>query len=291
MKDLKGRVALVTGAASGIGLALAEVLGEAGMNLVLVDIDTEGLAARARELGAGRSGILTQVCDVADYPAVRDAVAATLDRFGRLDLICNNAGVGLEGPVGSWTSEGWAWVLNVNLMGVVNGVRAATPALKANPAGGHILNTASIGGITAAAHHGQYAASKFAVVGLSQALRDELAPDGIGVSVLCPGFVKSQIANSARTGPETLRRRQEWLMREGFEGEAKALFDMIARRVATGLDPRRVAEMARDAICDNAFYVLTETEFLPQVERRIGALRKAIDKVAQTTEVGGLGHG
>jgi NAD(P)-dependent dehydrogenase (short-subunit alcohol dehydrogenase family) len=284
MDDLKGSVALITGAASGIGYAIAELLGEAGVSLALADIEVDALKNVEADFRRRDWSVISHVIDVASFPAVEVAVAETFEHFGRFDIICNNAGVGLEGPVESWTDAGWAWVLGVNLMGVVNGVRAATPLMKSQGRG-HILNTASIGGLTAAANHGQYGASKFAVVGLSQSLRDELAPNGIGVSVLCPGFVRSRIATSARNAPEDLAARQSWLMQGGFTGPAKDLFEMIERRIETGLEARIVGEMAIHAIRTNAFYVLTEAEFLSEVERRQKALRKAVDVLSQWPQV------
>lgn len=279
MQGFENSVALITGAASGIGYAIAELLGEAGATLSLVDIEADALAAAERGFQARGWPVLSQVADVSSFEAVDAAVKATVTRFGRIDLICNNAGVGLEGPVESWTDAGWDWVLGVNLMGVVNGVRAATPYFKAQ-ARGHILNVASIGGLTASACHGQYGASKFAVVGLSQSLRDELAPHGIGVTVLCPGFVRSRIATSARNAPGDLPARQAWLMEDGFTGPARDLFQLIERRTKTGLDPRTVGEMALEALRTNAFYVLTEEEFLPDIERRQRAVAKAIAVLA-----------
>ncbi|QUD89566.1 SDR family oxidoreductase [Phenylobacterium montanum] len=280
MQDFNGKVALITGAASGIGYAIAEVLGESGAALSLVDIEAGALAKVEHEFLARGWSVLSQTADVSSFDAVHAAVKSTVHRFGRIDIICNNAGVGLEGPVESWTDAGWSWVLGVNLMGVVNGVRAATPFFKAQNSG-HILNVASIGGLTAAANHGQYGASKFAVVGLSQSLRDELAPHGVGVTVLCPGFVKSRIATSARNAPGDLPARQAWLMETGFTGPAKELFQMIERRVDTGLDARAVGEMALRGLRTNAFIVLTEREFLPDIERRQKAVAKAIAVLGQ----------
>ncbi len=279
MKDVQGRVAFVTGAASGIGLAIARTLAAAGMRLALVDIEESALRVASAELARGGANVLPIVADVASFESVSRAVDLACAQLGTIDLLCNNAGVGLEGPVESWTTEGWAWVMGVNVMGVVNGVRAVTPILKANEGGGHIVNVSSIGGLSAAANHGQYGATKFAVVGLSQSLRDELAPHGIGVTVVCPGFVKSRIATSGRNAPQDLRERQSWLMGGGFQGPAAALFRMIEDRVETGLDASEVGAMTLDAILNNDFYVLTETEFLSEVERRRRALAKAIDKI------------
>jgi NAD(P)-dependent dehydrogenase (short-subunit alcohol dehydrogenase family) len=259
---------------------MARAFGEAGMKLVLADIEDAALEAARVSLAAEGHDVLALCCDVSRYADLQSAAQRTLERFGAVHLVCNNAGVGLEGPVDTWTDEGWAWVLGVNVMGVVHGVRAFTPHLKANPGGGHIVNTASIGGLTAAPNHGQYAASKFAVVGLSQSLRAELAPFGIGVTVLCPGFVRSHIATSARNAPGGLADRQSWLMREGFSGDAAALFSTIEQRVGSPstLGPEAVGVMARQAVIDNDFYVLTETEFASDLERRLQSVGKAIAK-------------
>ena len=279
MQIKPGQVAFITGGASGIGLGLARAFAAAGMRIVLADIEREALERAARDLGADGDEVFAVHADVADLDSVKQAAARAVERFGAVHLVCNNAGVGLEGPVDSWTDEGWAWVLGVNLMGVVHGVQVFTPILKANFDGGHILNTASIGGLTAAPNHGQYAATKFAVVGLSQSLRAELAADKIGVTVLCPGFVRSRIADSARNAPDALRARQTWLMREGFTEDAAVLFSTIARRtVDCDLTPDEVGLMARQAVVENDFYVLTEPEFLGEVERRIASLSKAVEK-------------
>lgn len=277
MESLDGRVAFITGAASGIGLALARRFAREGLGLALADIEAAELAAAADNLRSTGVRTSSHLCDVAEFASVETAVADAASAHGRLDILCNNAGVGLEGPVESWTTEGWSWVLGVNLMGVVNGVRAALPVIEAGGQGGHIVNTASIGGVTAAAHHGQYAASKFAVVGLSQSLRDELAPRGVGVSVLCPGFVTSRIATAARNAPAPLTVRQEALMNGGLQGPAAELFALIARRTRDGLDPAVVAEMTLAAIRENAFYVFTESEFFGEVERRLRAVRKGME--------------
>lgn len=276
-----GQVAFITGGASGIGLGMARAFGQVGMRLVLADIEATALEAARASLSAEGHDVLALRCDVARYADLLSAAERTIKEFGAVHLVCNNAGVGLEGPVESWTDEGWGWVLGVNVMGVVHGVRAFTPLLKVNPGGGHIVNTASIGGLMAAPNHGQYAASKFAVVGLSQSLRSELAPQGIGVTVLCPGFVRSRIATSARNAPDGLAKRQTWLMREGFSGDAAALFSTIERRVGSPLtlDPDAVGLMARQAVIDNDFYVLTETEFADDLERRLRGIDKAIAKV------------
>ncbi len=279
MQIKSGQVAFITGAASGIGLGLARACAALGMRIVAVDIEADALEKTRSELAAEGHDVLAVGADVTSLASMHDAAARAVQRFGAVHLVCNNAGVGLEGPIDSWTDEGWSWVVGVNLMGVAHGVQALAPILKANADGGHIVNTASIGGLSAAPNHGQYAATKFAVVGLSQSLRAELAPHRIGVTVLCPGFVRSRIATSARNAPGDLGARQAWLMREGFTGDAATLFSTIERRVADcDLTADAVGLMALQAVVDNDFYVLTETEFLGDVERRIVAVEKAIGK-------------
>ncbi len=277
METLKDRVAVVTGGASGIGLGMARALGAAGARLVIADIEAPALAAAEAELRGQGVDVLAVEVDVADTASVERLAERTVARFGAAHVLCNNAGVGLEGPVESWSDAGWRWVLDVNLMGVVRGVRAFAPILERS-GGGHIVNTASIGGLIGGANHGQYVATKFAVVGLSQSLREELAPAGIGVSVLCPGFVRSRIADSARNAPGDLPQRQAWLMRDGFEGPAADFFRMLETRIAAGLDPDVVGELVRDAILTGDFYIFTETEFADEAERRMRWVKRALDK-------------
>ena len=201
-----GQVAVVTGGASGLGLALAEALSERGVDLVIADVEEDALEAAVETVSSGGGTAIGMVTDVRE-PAEVDALArTTLERFGRIDLVCNNAGV-TASPVAMWEvpPNDWEWVLAVNLRGVINGICAFVPHLVEQDSG-HVVNTASMAGLTVAPYNGPYLASKHAVVALSEALALELgytAP-GVGVTVVCPGMIDTRIATAERNRPSGL---------------------------------------------------------------------------------------
>lgn len=203
MRDLAGKVAVVTGAASGIGLAIASACAERGMRVVLADIEEEALDNAVSNLGRADQDVAGVVTDVTDADEVEALAKATVDRFGKVHLLVNNAGVNSNRRgVSDTTIEDWRWVFEVNFWGVLHGIRAFLPLLEEHGEGGHIVNTASIGGLITFPW-GPYVASKHAVVALSEALHLELrdAASTVGVSVLCPGFVRTRIAESERNRP------------------------------------------------------------------------------------------
>lgn len=200
LKDLAGKIAVVTGGASGIGRALAERLIAEGMQVVLADYEASALEETARALGV--MGVRT---DVRDEASLRALATAVLDRFGAVHLFCNNAGVSKMAAISRLTAQDWRWLFDVNLMGVVNGVRVFLPILSANPEGGHILNTASLSSFYPTRSQGAYAATKYAVAAFTEVLELELAAEGsaVGVTAVCPGPVRTNIGSSARNrGPE-----------------------------------------------------------------------------------------
>jgi NADP-dependent 3-hydroxy acid dehydrogenase YdfG len=213
-----GQVAVVTGAASGLGLAFAEAFAERGLNVVLADVEAEPLATAVKGIeatGAPAIGVTTDV----RFEEQLDALAtATLDRFGRVDLICNNAGVSSAGRMWEIPPNDWKWVLSVNLGGVINGIRAFVPHLVAQNSG-HVVNTASMAGVSILPRHGPYVASKHAVVALSDALAVDLAGSApnVGVTVVCPGIVETQIHMAERNRPEDLAVAQPGLT--GLSGD------------------------------------------------------------------------
>lgn len=262
MQDLDGKAAFVTGGASGIGLALGRVLAEAGARVMLADIEEGALDRAVADLQGGNlPEVRGVVCDVRDYDAVERAAQAAIDAFGKVHVVCNNAGVGGRSGADAISLQDWRWVVDINLMGVVHGVRAFLPHLTSHGDGGHIVNTASMAGFLPGTGFGPYTATKFAVVGLSEALRTELAPQGIGVSVLCPGWVKTQITDSRRNWPKDY-------------GEPPAprpgLLDQhIAELVRTGMEPSAVAALTLAAIRGDQLYVFTHPHMRPPLEARV----------------------
>ena len=202
--EMAGRVAFITGAGSGLGKAMAEALAGEGMKIFAVDVDGPALAALKEAFQARNVPIETAEFDVTDRDAFEAAAEACMAAFGGVHVLCNNAGVYRGGPLDAMTYAVWDWILGVNVGGVVNGLQAVLPRIKATGDGGHIVNTASMAGLTAGAGMGVYNASKFAVVGLSEALRADLAETDIGVSVLCPAMVDTEIIRSERIRPEAL---------------------------------------------------------------------------------------
>jgi NAD(P)-dependent dehydrogenase (short-subunit alcohol dehydrogenase family) len=257
-----GRVAVVTGAASGIGLALAARFATAGLHVVLADVDESGLAAAAAQIGAQGVDTLTVRTDVSDEASVQALAGATLERFGAAHVVCNNAGVGTQadpwfGPVSAWT-----WTLGVNLWGVIHGVRAFLPILAAQGTG-HIVNTASMAGLAPGAG-AAYDASKHAVVALTDDLYTGLrqAEVPIGVSVLCPGWVKTNIVDAERNWPQDLGDAPP----PGLG--ADVVFGHVRRAVDEGTPPAVIADAVADAVEADRFWVLPHPDFVELAVRR-----------------------
>jgi NAD(P)-dependent dehydrogenase (short-subunit alcohol dehydrogenase family) len=262
MLDFGGRAAFVTGGASGIGLGLGRALAEAGARVMLADVEGNALEDAVASLqGSNLSEVRGLVCDVRDYQAVERAAQATIDAFGKVHILCNNAGVGSRSGADGISLQDWRWVIDINLMGVVHGVRAFLPLLTSHGEGGHIVNTASMAGFLPGTGFGPYTATKFAVVGLSEALRSELAPQGIGVSVLCPGWVRTRITESRRNWPEEYG--------EPPPPRPGLLDQHIAELVRTGMEPSTVAALTLAAIRDNELYVFTHPHMRPSLETRV----------------------
>ena len=210
MQHFEDRTAVITGGASGIGLATAERLGRAGMNLVIADIEERVLHTEVARLQGDGFRAIGVVTDTADYDSVKAAAAQATDEFGDIHLLFNNAGVGGGGPMlDPDDMDVWNWTLGVNLYGVVHGIKAFGPAMVAHGQDCHIVNTASMAGLLPTPGLGVYTASKYAVVAMSETLALETADSNLGVSVLCPGFVRTGIADSDRNVPEPLAKRLE----------------------------------------------------------------------------------
>ncbi len=202
MRELKGKTAFVTGGASGIGLALGRAFAEEGVKVMLADIEANALGAAVESLKGVGAEVRGVVCDVADPASVDHAAKMSCETFGRVHVVCNNAGVGTGGGIDRISIEEWQWVLDVNVLGVLYGIRAFLPHIRAHGEGGHIVNTASVAGMLNRLGFSPYSASKFAVVSMSEGLANDLRPLGIGVSVVCPGFVRTRIMESERSRPK-----------------------------------------------------------------------------------------
>jgi NAD(P)-dependent dehydrogenase (short-subunit alcohol dehydrogenase family) len=265
--ELEGKTAVITGGASGIGLATATQLAKSGVNLVLGDIEEDTLATAVKglqESGARVLGVKTDVTDEGDILALRDAA---LSEFGAVHVVFNNAGVASGATIGTPTDV-WKWVIDVDLYGVIYGINAFLPLfLEQNE--GHVVNTASLAGLGGAPGMGPYCAAKFAVVGLSESLFHELALRGsqVGVSVLCPGFVKTRIHESARNMPDELTSYND-------EPAAQLIADLASQAVNAGIDAEVVAGAVENAIRTNKFWILThERSAVRTTELRLDWMR------------------
>ena len=276
MKELAGRVAFITGGGSGIGFGIAKCAAEAGMKVAIADVRPDHLEqglAKLRAAGAHAHGMLV---DVADAAAVERAAEETIKIFGKVHLVCNNAGVSIFGPMDAATMDDWRWIMGVNVDGVINGIQSFMPRLKAHGEGGHIVNTASMAGMINGMGFSPYAASKFAVVGMSEGLAAQLKPLGIGVSVLCPDFVRTGIGESGRNRP------QRYGVTQPLDpaSPAATMVAEIATRLQAGLDPAAVAARVLGAISNDELYVFTHPNMRTGVDERFAAIQAAMDKVA-----------
>lgn len=263
--DLAGKVAVVTGAGSGIGRATATAFTAAGMRVVLADIEKDNLETTASILRALGHEVLPVVVDVSDGESVEALAAQTVEEFGGVHVVHLNAGVAAGGPLWTLSEKDWAWVLGVNLWGVIHGIRSFVPRMIAGGEPGHIVNTASMAGLTSSAMMGAYNVSKHGVVTLSETLLRDLSMMGstIGVSVLCPGWVNTGIGESGRNRPDELRNADGPNLLEG--GAASPLKAMLEN----GLQPDEVAAMVIDAVQTDRFYILTHPEWTPMIEQRM----------------------
>jgi NAD(P)-dependent dehydrogenase (short-subunit alcohol dehydrogenase family) len=266
MKDFKGKVAVVTGAASGIGKALAVAFAKRGAALVLADIEPAPLKAAEREIAALGAAVLSRVTDVSKRESVMALAEAAYEQFPSVHIVCNNAGVATWGGLESARHEDWQWLLGVNLWGVIHGCEAFLPRMTAQAkqgqlGEGHIVNTASMAGLIASKGLGIYNTTKYAVVGLSETLQKDLRDYRIGVSVLCPMGVTTRIRDSERNRPAELKRPRA-------EGSAT---DLIGQYIPA----ERAAALVLACIEANQLYVVTHPESEPALARRFERIREA----------------
>jgi NAD(P)-dependent dehydrogenase (short-subunit alcohol dehydrogenase family) len=271
VKDVQGKTAFITGGASGIGLGIAKSFVNAGMNVVLADLrqdhlDTALAGFKSRSQSASVHAIRL---DVTDRPGMAAAADETERVFGKLHVIVNNAGVGIEGPLKDATYDDWDFGMGVNLGGVINGVQTFVPRIRRHGEGGHVVNTASLAAlVTMPANMVMYVTAKAAVVALSESIRTELTQENIGVTVLCPGPVKSNIHELERNRPE------RFVQSSAFEESAKRL----GKRIVSPLwmEPEEVGEMILNAVRTDTLYVITHGEWRDAVVSRFEAILAAM---------------
>ena len=268
MKSLEGKVAVVTGAASGIGLGMTEAFASRGMKVAMADVEQDALEREADRLTRANFEVAPFVVDVSSFEAVEALADQAEARFGKLHVVCNNAGVSGGGgarPIWAQSQNDWDWVTGVNFWGVVNGVRAFTPRIIAHGEAGHVVNTSSILGLTTGAGS-IYGVSKHAVARLTEGLYHDLKNAGanVGVTLLCPGMIATNIITSARNRPDDLTDASD----QPDEQRRAAIAAMDARFKEGGMAPREVGEKVAQAILDDQFYLLTHAENMEGVKRR-----------------------
>jgi NAD(P)-dependent dehydrogenase (short-subunit alcohol dehydrogenase family) len=261
--DFRGRTAVVTGAASGLGKGIARQLIAEGMNVVIADIEDGALQRTAAEIGA-----TALRADVSDLASVQALAGEVRRRFGTVHVVCNNAGVGSLGRIADLTPDDWRWMIGVNLWGVIHGVQAFLPILRANADGGHLVNTASVGSFVTMPGLGAYGVTKHAVIALTETLAQELAEDGsrVGVTALCPGPTRTNIKTSSRNRPPDLGRG--------------GLVDVDLETTEFGasarwIEPDEVGRIVVAAIRRGDLYAFTHPEQMSAAEQRFAAIMRA----------------
>jgi NAD(P)-dependent dehydrogenase (short-subunit alcohol dehydrogenase family) len=266
METLQGRVAVITGGASGIGRELCRRFARAGARLVVADVDEAGMEATVtavRQAGGDAIMVKTDVSRLADVETLAERA---FKEWGAVHVLCNNAGVTVHGGLESATHRDWEWVIGVNLWGVIHGIEAFVPRMVAQGEPGHIVNTASMAGLIASQGLGIYNTTKYAVVGLSETLQKDLRPYNIGVSVLCPMGVATAIRDSERNRPAHLQNPE----RRGSGGD----ITLIGRT----LSPEHIAERVLRAVIANRLYIITHDEGLEPLRRRFQRMERAIEE-------------
>jgi NAD(P)-dependent dehydrogenase (short-subunit alcohol dehydrogenase family) len=268
LSDLRGKVAVVTGGASGIGKGIATKLAAEGMRVVVADIEQGPLDETAARIGA-----VAVPTDVSDVESVRALAKEAVGRFGTVHVVCNNAGIGPLAPIADLTMDDWNWIIGVNLYGVIHGVQVFLPILEANPDGGHIVNTASMAGLVAPPRLGAYSVTKYGVVALTEVLAAELAAAGskVGASVLCPGTVRTNIGTSSRNRPEHLADR----------GLTDVDIELDDNPFYRWIGPEDAGAVVVRAIKRGELYALTHPDWYPLVEQRHQAIATAFRQAAE----------
>ncbi len=276
MKDVKGKVAFVTGAASGMGLGMARAFAEAGMKVMLADIEEAPLMREVAALKAKGHDVAGVRLDVTKLADVHAAAKKNVDTFGNVHVLSNNAGIGVFGKSETCNIKNWEWVVDVNLWGVVYGLQAFVPLILSHDEGGHVISTSSMAGMVGLAGAGPYNATKFAVVGIMETMMAENRKTNLGISVLCPGVVSTNIATSTRN-------RQD-----DYGGAAPpSSKERIGEVLAQGLDPDVVGRQVLEAIIDNQPYIFTDPTMRKMIESRHKRLMAGYDWADNCTALKG----
>jgi len=268
MRDLAGKVAFITGGASGMGLGMARAFAGEGMKLMLADVNEARLGEAEQEFKDKGVDVATIVCDVTKLEQVNAAADATVERFGKVHVLCNNAGINVGGTYEELSQQDWDWVIAVNQLGVQYGISAFLPKIKAHGEGGHIVTTSSMAGmVNAGPGWAPYNASKFAVVVMNEVLYSELKETNIGVSVLCPGAVATNIIEAADSRPSDF----------GSSGDKPVIAGDVAELLEHGLDPDVVGKLVLEGIQEEQFYLFTDPRMFKAVERRFERIQRGFD--------------
>ncbi len=255
MKDVKGKVAFITGGASGMGLGMARAFAAAGMKVMIADIEAGPAQKAVDELKAKGYEAACVKVDVTKLEDVQAAAKKTIETFGKVHVLCNNAGIAIGGKSETASMRNWHWVMDVNLWGVVHGLQVFMPLIKEHGEGGHVLNTASMAGMYGIRNSGPYNASKFAVVGITETMMGENRKTGIGVSLMCPGVVNTNLGTSGRNRQEDYG---------GAVGDKESGLGALTN----GLDPNIVGKLVLEAIQDDQPYIFTDPALRNLVELR-----------------------
>jgi NAD(P)-dependent dehydrogenase (short-subunit alcohol dehydrogenase family) len=275
MKHLEGKTAFVTGAASGIGLGIATALAQAGVNVMLCDIEKDALDKAVASLKTTNANVAGVLADVSLKDNLQRAADETIAKFGKVHILVNNAGVGGGGDYGTWNDAGWNWVMGVNLWSVIWGIEIFGPLIEKHGEGGQIVSTASIAGMVALTNP-SYDVTKFGVVALSEDLRPKLAARGIGVSVLCPGVIRTNIVSSGRNIPDRFAGQIQTVPTEGPGTE---VLKAVTEAIASGIDPLYVGELVREAIEGDWPHIFTDLQFEPHIEARFATIKEGFDRI------------
>lgn len=262
MDTIQSKVVFITGGGHGIGLSLGRVFAGNGAKVVLADINEQRLTAAKASLAESGFDVDTIVCDVARAESVKNAADFTVERFGKVHIVINNAGVSLAGKPGAIPIEDWRWIVDINLMGVVYGVEIFVPLIKSHGEGGYIINTASMAGHIAGPLMSPYHATKYAVVGYSESIRQDLQRENIGVSVLCPAWVRTDIHNADINKPSLAQ--QSASDKKAFDPGVSG----FAAVIESGIAPDALAQWVYECMIAERFYIFSHPSMTQHIETR-----------------------